>query len=1073
MTRGNSLWTRLAALTCACAAGLIAQTTTAQLRGTALDPSSAVIPGVQVTATNVETGFKRAVSTNDSGGYVIADLPYGNFQITATKTGFQRLVRTGVILNIGDRRTVDLNLAVGDVSQTINVSGEAPLLRQVDASLGQVIDNARIEQIPVVGRSFDQMLYMIPGSQVSPTGQYSANSLMTGGPAIGVSFNGMRSDMNEYQLDGTHFNNPIYGTPAFYPSIETVEEFRVETQNFSSELSRVAGGQILLSTKSGTNTFHGSAYEYLRNSDLEARNPFALVRPLTRSNQFGATVGGPIIRNNTFFFGGYEGFRGVAPGTNSTTVPTANDRQGILTDPTLHPKPIIDPTTGQPFSGNVIPQNRIDPIALNVLKLTPAPNTPGFPNYTENVTSTHPFDQANVRVDHYFRSFARVFSRWTYQPTNISSPAFVTVDPSSTKGSAQNVVVGFDANTAHFFNTLRFGHTRYDSYSQNNVPAGLTPQKLGFPLDQFQADPKGPFYGIPNFQIAGYATGFNGFGQTPGTPNDSNIRHFEIGDNMLLVRGSHTLNWGGNYTRTIIINLTSNVERGQYVFDGTYTGDPLADFLLGSPRRLSRTAQTANPIEHENHVYGHFGDTWKISSSLTADLGLAYSYNGQPWEVANRIQSFFVGPVDGVQRIQFVFGGDPRFPRSLMYANLLDFDPRLGLAWRPFGAQKTVIRVGVGRFHSLLTWNDRFNNAIGPPFQEEQGFQNPNPAVATLRDGFLPTLLGGANSTTSGDAAPMDFKDAAVTQWNINVQREIGAGMLAQVGYIGNTATHLDVLDYFNAARPGPGPFAPRRPYPLDPGPIFYGQTIATSTYHAFRAQLEKRFSSGWSVLAYYTFAKHLDNASALADGFGGQYFVQNPYDIRAEKGRSSDDARHRFVTSYLYELPFGRGKRWLSDANRLADGAFGGWELAGVTTLMSGMPKSALESFNVANTDSGAQRPDRVCDGNLGSRRSLAQWFDTSCYVLQPPYQYGNAGRNTIEGPGLVNFDLNASKYFVIRENVRLQFRSEFFNLMNTPYFGKPDTTVGSATFGKVTGLARGGSANTRIIQFALKLVF
>jgi len=1052
---------------------LDAQTTTAELRGTVLDPSSAPVPGAEVTATNVDTGFTRSASTNDSGNYVIADLPYGNFKITAVKEGFQQLVRTGVALSIGDRRTLDFSLAVGDVAQSVTVTGEAPLLREADASLGQVIDNTRVAEIPVVGRSFDQLLYMVPGSQVSPTGQYAGNSLMTAGPAIGVSFNGMRTEMNEYELDGTRLNNPVFGTPSFYPSLETLEEFRVETQNFSTELSRVAGGQVLLSTKSGTNQFHGSAYDYLRNSDLEARNPFALVRPVTRSNQFGATLGGPIIRNKTFFFVGYEGFRSVVPATSSTTVPTLDDRQGTLTDPTLHPTAIIDPNNGLPFPGNIIPQSRIDPIAANVLNLIPKPNESGFPNFTKNVPNSQTFDQGNARLDHYFASFARLFGRWTYQPTNISTPNFVTVDPPLTQGTAQNVVVGFDANTVHFFNSVRFGHTRFDGYSQNTVPAGLTPQSLGFPLDQYQAEPKGQFHGIPNFRIANYASGFDGFGQIGGSPGGSNIRHYQIGDNMTLVRGSHTFKWGGDYTRTIIIQLTSNNERGSYGFDGTYTGDPLADFLLGLPRNLGRTIQTANPIEHENHVYTHFGDTWKITPSLTVDYGLAYSYNGQPWEIANRIQSFFVGPVDGVQRIQFIFGGDSRFPRSLMYANLLDFDPRLGIAWRPFGAKKTVIRVAFGRFHSLLTWNARFNDAYGPPFQVEQGFQNPNPAVATLRDAFLPSLIGGASSTTSGAAVPLKFRDAAVNQWNLNIEREIGHGMLAQLAYIGNTAVHLDSTTDFNAALPGPGPFASRRPYPLDPGPIDYAETDATSTYHAFRAQLEKRFSAGWTLLAYYTFAKHLDDATALADGFGGQYYPQDPYNLRAEKGRSSDDARQRFVTSYVYELPFGKGKTWLSSARGVTDAVLGGWQLAGVTTLMSGMPWSALDSTNPANVDSGALRPDRICDGNLGSRRTLSKWFDTSCYVLQAPYTYGNAGRNTIEGPGLVDFDLNLAKYFTIQENKRLQFRSEFLNLMNTPYFGKPGRFLGTPTFGEITSLARGGSANTRIVQFALKFVF
>jgi hypothetical protein len=408
-----------------------------------------------------------------------------------------------------------------------------------------------------------------------------------------------------------------------------------------------------------------------------------------------------------------------------------------------------------------------------------------------------------------------------------------------------------------------------------------------------------------------------------------------------------------------------------------------------------------------------------------------------------------------------------------MFRNVLNFDPRVGIAWRPFGSQKTVIRMAAGRYHSLLTWNDRFNNAFGPPFQVEEGFQNPDVPVATLSRAFLPELITGASSTTSGAAAPMDFKDAAVTQWNINVQREIGAGLLAQVGYIGNTAIHLDMLDYFNAAVPGPGPFAPRRPFPLDPGPIFYGETVGTSTYHAFRAQIEKRFSAGWTILGYYTFAKHLDMASALADGFGGQYFAQDPYNLAAEKGRASDDARHRFVTSYIYQLPFGKGRKWLSSTPVLSNFLFGGWQVAGVLTLMSGMPISALESSNRSNTDSGAHRPDRICDGNLGDARTLGRWFDTGCYALQPMYQHGNAARNTIEGPGLANMDLNASKEFAIRENKRLQFRAEMFNLTNSPHFGKPNTTLQSATFGAVTSLARGGTANTRIVQLGLKLSF
>jgi hypothetical protein len=762
------------------------------------------------------------------------------------------------------------------------------------------------------------------------------------------------------------------------------------------------------------------------------------------------------------------------PVTYRETVPTANDRQGILTDPVLHPKPIIDPETGMPFPNNTIPPQRIDPIAKNILRIIPEPTTTsGYPNHTVNTGTDRPYNQINVRVDQNFGSFARLFGRYSVQPSKYFTEAFGTIDPSSSSATNTNIVAGFDANTARFFNSVRFGHTRQNNKSENLIPAGITPASLGFPLNAYQPNPLGPYFGIPAFSITGYGEVWNAFGQRGGTPGGGHTRVWEFVDTMTLVRGAHTFSWGGAYMRTSIFNIFSNNERGTYGFDGTYTGDALADFLLGLPRNLSRDVATPTPLLLSNSVFTHFGDNWKVSRNLTIDFGLAYSYNGQPYEVKDQIGSFFIGPIDGVQRLQWVFGGDPRFPRSLMYANLLDFDPRLGIAWSPFGSRKTVIRIGAGRFHSALTVNDRLNNAFGPPFGVSQSFQNPIPPVATLANAFLPSLIGGPTATSRRVAAPMHFKDAAIDMWNLNIQREIGPGMLLQVSYVGNTAYNLDCLTYFNAARPGPGPFAPRRPFPLDPGPIFYGETKGVSTYHAFRAQVEKRMSRGFTLLSYYNFAKHLDNATALADGFGGQYFLQDGEDPRADKGRSSDDARHRWVTSYVYQVPLGKGRSYLSSANPVLDGFVGGWQLAGVVTLMSGMPWSASQPGNRANRDAGIERPDRVCDGNLGSARTLAKWFDTSCYVLSPLYKLGNAGRNTIEGPGLVNLDLNLSKDFTIREQKRLQFRAEFFNLTNTPYFGKPGRTLGTATFGNITGLARGGTSNTRTIQLALKFIF
>jgi hypothetical protein len=1055
-------------------AELPAQLTTAILSGVVTDPAGAAVPGAEITVIDSDTGQHRITITNGTGNYLVADLPYGHYDVKVVKQGFEVLNRTGISLSPGVRQALDLSLILGSTTQAVTVSGVPTALKTSDASMGQLIGHSQVDAMPVLGQTFTQLMYLVPGSQVAPTGQYSGNTTFgSAGPTIGVSFYGMRTEMNDYMIDGVESTYPVYGTPSYYPSMEIIQEMRVEAQNFSTQDSRTAGGQVMLYTKSGTNRFHGSAYDYLRNSALEARNPFSPNNPESRSNLFGGTVGGPILKDNTFFFFGYEGFRSLTPATSSTTVPTAAQLQGNLNDSVLDPNPIINPATGLPFPGNVIPADQLSPIAVNMLKLTPQPNVPGFPNYTANTSNNHPFNEYNVRVDHDFRTLGRLFGRWSYQPGDSDSAPFVVLNPSSTHAVGTNVVVGFDASTSGFSNSVRFGHDRASLISPNIDPHGVTPQSLGFPLDAYQVNPQGQFFGIPNFQISNYAVGFDGFGESGGTPGGDSMRVYQINDTMTLTRGTHTLQWGGDYMRTSVYNIFSGNERGVYTFDGTYTGDPLADFLLGIPRNLNRTTATPEPTLISNSVHGFFSDVWKVSHGLTLNLGLAYAYNGQPYEIANRASTFFIGPVNGVQRIQFVNAGDPRFPRSLMFANTKDIDPRIGIAWQPFGSKKTVVRAGAGIFHSQLTQNDRLNDAFGSPWGVYQGFQNPDPPVATLADAFIPQLITGASSTSENIAAPMDFKDASVYMWNFNIQREIAPGTIVQVGYVGNAAIHLDLLDEFNVAAPGPGPFGPRRPYPLDAGPIVYGTTNANSTYEAFQAQIEKRFGHGWTLLSYYTRAKQLDDASALADGFGSQYYAQDINNIRAEKGRASDDAPNRFVTSFIYEVPVGRGRSFLANSNAVVDGFLGGWRLAGLGTLMSGMPWSATQPGNLANRDFTFQRPNRVCNGWLGSARTLDRFFDTSCYVQTAQYELGNAGRDTIQGPGLVDFDTSIAKSFRVREGLRIEYKADFLNLTNTPYFGKPGNSLGSSTFGEITGLARGGTANTRIIQMALKLVF
>ncbi len=1057
------------------------------------------------------------LTTGPQGVFSLPDLRPGSYRISAEATGFRPAVREGVHLATGERIRIDVTLTVGVFSDAATVTADASLLQTESSSLGEVVSNRSVMQLPLSGRSFLPLVALVPGVALPPG---SAFPRLSGG----------RPRVNEYLYDGISVLQPEPGTVPYFPIIDAIQEFKVVTNAPPAEFGRFNGGVINLSTKAGSNTLRGSAFEFFRNEHLNARNLFAPStapnpgKPEFRRNQFGFVLGGPIVKDETFFFGDYQGTRQSIGRVRISTVPTALQRQGIFTESVAGRVPaIFDPgttrpgtggaVTRDPFPANTIPPDRIDPVAAELLSRYPLPNLPGTANNYRRVGSEgDDQDQFDLRLDHRASGRDQLFARFSYF-RDLTDPVTPLPDGSGslTSGAigrtdtrAQSAVLRYvHSFGTNVVNDLRLGYTRR-SVGRMGLLLGDAPSQAlrlpGIPTNAAYED------ALPTFTI----DGFQQLGSSANTNSDSATDVTQIVDALSVQRGRHSLKAGldSRMERLDIVQPPSPTGAFRFTSQGsdrpgtTGTGLSLASFLLGQVQSFSIDLQ-AQEFRERAKVFELFvQDDWRATTRLTVNAGLRYTLNFPSTETSDQSAIFNLK----TQKLEYAGrDGVSRSARELHWDNL---GPRLGLAYQ-IGA-KTVVRSGYAlvwieqagittpftqpQFPFLQTVTQRSLDSIRPAFVLAQG-----PSVAPI--GLTPdagrgqSVYGVTRSLGSGYAQ----------QWNMAVQREFGADLALEVAYAGSKGTHIGVPDTnvnqltaeqlalgSGLLRPVPNPCFGQvppssslagatvpmaqslRPFPCFNTVSLYRNNVGNTSHHALEVKLEKRFSHGLSALASYTWSKLIDTASSVFDasilaGPVASFPVADSYNPRLERDVSTGDIPHNFVASFVWDLPWGEGRRL--QPRGLAGVLLGGWQLAAIGTLQSGVPIpiTQVTNFN-AFAGFGTQRPNRVADPTLpAGQHTTVRWFDTDAFLVAPQFTLGDSSRNPVRGPGYRNVDVALIKRTPLGAGrTTLEFRAEAFNLTNTPPLGVPNGVLGSPGFGSITS-----AGDPRVVQLGLKVIF
>ena len=1043
---------------------IYAQTATATLVGRTIDEAKAALPGVKIMLVQITTGQERTIISNESGDFVFLLLPAGKYQLTATREGFQKVVWREFELQVDQRASLDLSLKIGQISETVEINSVASILQSETASIGTVIDQAKILRLPLNGREFQQLALLVPGA--SPAAQGSSLSFR-GGFNVG----GARESANYFLLDGVDNNNSSANQFTFRPSIDLIQEFKVQTNSYSAEFGRGAGAQVNIITKSGTNQYHGNVFEFFRNSVLDAKNFFDLpsTTPSFKRNQFGATFGGPLSlpkiysgRDRTFFFLSYEGLRLRQGVTRSAAVPLPALITGNFSSLLARAVPILirDPTTGQPFPGNIIPANRINAIGQSIARNYPTPNNPSDPvrNLVSTLSRPQDADQFSVRVDHRFSEKSNVFFRYSVNQDqqidvfdslngtlNTNLPGFGRNDNQRTESLSFNYTQIINSRTV---NEFRFGYNRL---RQIRAPENRTDSVTTLGLTGLSNDPR--VIGFPAIRV----TGFDPLGDSPQLPQERTDYTYQIVDNITFQRGNHTIKTGIDLRPFLSNNFNPGSSRGDFRFTGLYTNFGLADLLLGLIAQDTRGIGDAERGRQQKS-YGFYGqDDWKVNRRLTLNFGLRYDLNPPLTEVNNRLSNF------DVQTRTIIIAGQNGLGKEVYQTDKNNFAPRVGFAWQPFNDQKTVIRGGYGIYYDLPIVGNELGGVFGnPPFRSINTFNGTLTNPISLNDPFPTPLLGA--STLSPTGVQRDLKTSYLQNFSFGVQREIFKDTVIEVAYVGNKGTHLIRNRNINQAVLGTGSIASRRPF-LGFGNISFRESSASSTYHSLQARGEKRFARGFTFLASYTWSKAIDDSSGVPSSTATSNNPQNSFNLQAERGLSEFDLRHRFVASFIYELPFGKGKSFLQ--NGIASHIFGNFEIAGIVAGQTGRPFTPRISSDRSNTGQLQDRPNLIGNPNL-SNPDPALYFNTAAFAIPAAGTFGNAGRNILTGPGFSNTDLAVVKRIGFGEIKQLELRAEFFNLFNRPNFDLPNAIADSAQFGRIFS-----AGPARQIQFGLKFTF
>lgn len=1103
--RNRLAWyhTSFVALAVCCAIGsAFGQMTTGIILGTVTDSSAAVVPGAQATITNLGTGISTSFVTGSDGSYVVPYLIPGTYSVSVVKPGFKTVTKTGITLQVDQKARVDLTLQLGSPTQLVTVKSDSPLLSTQSSELGQVITSKTIVDLPLNLRQFAELVNLNTGA-VSDGGLGATFSPDNPQALDSSSINGVQPNANNWTIDGTSDNEVFFGVLSVSPSIDAIQEFKVTNDNYSAEYGRAGGANVQVSIKSGTNQFHGDAFEFFRNQDLDANDFFSnqsgSPKPPYRQNQFGANLGGPIIKNRTFFFVDYEGLRTGLGQTGLLTIPTTAQGQGDFSapgNPIIYNPFDINPTTGQPepFKGNVIPTQMINSASSKIVALLPPPNLNvplGQPNYFGSSTFTHATDEGDVRVDHRIADRDQLMVRYSQLRSTMLNPAFLGTAvgglPGFTASSYtrnQNVVI----SETHNFNPSTLNEFRVGLNRVNTNWVGLdlntpTSAQVGIPGVN-------NFCGVCGGLVELAISGFSRLGHTPYAPTLRHDTTFEYVDNLTHIQGKHTLKVGADIQRLQADLFQTHLPIGEFSFNpdntslngASGTGSGVAGFLLGYPSSGERDVMGIFPSNRATQAFFFGQDDYRVTQNLTLNLGMRWEYYSPVTDAWNNMYNFNL--LNGnMQRgcVAISCSGG-------IEADLDKWAPRFGFAYSLGRDGKTVIRGGYGisYFYSggnsnFGTGNTNYPDIISQILSPANLFAV-TPGDPVLTNGYTappsPQVRPGAppgNIIPQGSVyyLPPDLPMPQIQQWTLDVQRQLTADLMVSVAYSANRGNYLDADIPFNYPEPGqdltnpvtgmPNTLQQRRPYySLDPLMVEDTDIIngGTSSYNALQIKAEKRFSHGLSFLAAYTWSHDVGR---------GQNWV-NPDFYRAQLSNVSGQPRQIFVLSYNYQLPFGRSRQFGSSWNKWTDGALGGWQLSGILTHMTGLPFNPTVNSTLDNGN--GDMPFRICDGAV-SQPTIQLWYNINCFTTPGQNQFGNSGYNILYGPGFTDWDMAVMKKFSISESKYFQFRAEFYNTLNQVNFGLPSSLECGGLCGEGVISSLASNYTPRLIQFGLKFYY
>jgi len=1097
-------------LTAALAMVAPAQTTQGGIAGAIQDEKGANIAGARITVSNAVTGLRRDATTADNGFFRVLGLPTGIYELRAEAPGFAATTAKDIEVGIDQIRTLDLVLKVSGQAETVTVEAHPDLTQTESSKLGEIIDNRKVEDLPLNGRDFAQLARLNPGVAVSGGGGGQQGGE---GNVSGFSSNGQRSTSNNFVVDGVDNNNYFAGEAAQLPSIDSIQEFEVQTNTFAAEYGRNSGSVVNLVTKSGTNQLHGSVYEFFRNDVFDARNFFSVGKSGLHLNQFGGTLGGPIVKNKSFFFLNYEGFRRRAGITRITNVPTLEERAGNFQDASGNPVTVsVNPVSQQIFN-----------------TLFPRPNL-GDHQFISSPEQRDGTDQFLVKIDHRLRDSDNLSARYSRTRADLFFPF--------TPGQSGTNVPGFGLNnnganhlvalsytrvlTPRTLNEARFGFTR--SNTQLTTESGPKAATYGFNTGW---GPDAPLNlgNIPQLAFSGgFVTGSTAVTNLGGAidqPNRTAVNTFQWVDNISHTTARHNFKLGGDIRYVQLNRLYDLSFSGQISFSGlnntagvdqnnnpTNAPNPLIDFALGIPDGALQFVGDSHR-NFRNSSFGLFAqDSFKLRKNLTLNYGLRYELNTVLHEAHGRLSTFrpqnfttYLNPVPGIQSDLAALRASGVVLQSdvdgIYDPDHNNFAPRVGLAWDILGNGTTVLRAGYGVFYETIIGNIPGNVMLNPPF---------------LPDYFTPAPFAQWPNAFATSGFPVltvtqqKLKTPYAQHYNLVLQHELPARTLLEIGYVGTSGTKLPrfrqmnqafitqqqidqltpdvrtrmqimgipdfVIDNFILpAGIAAIPSVARTPF-FGYAQLFQAEDTISSNYNSLQVKVDKRFSHGFSSLLAYTWSHSIDGASVFfgSGANGTTIFPQDNYNLAAERGNSDFDIRQRLSWSFTYQIP---------TLHKLTRVLGEGWQLGGILSLQTGQPFSVLTGKGLSATGLGNDRPDLVGDPNAGPH-TVSKWFNTAAFVDNQPLSFGNAGRNIVVGPGFHNFDFSVLKNTHIGEQLNVQFRAEFFNITNHPNFALPSNILAAPNFGELfqtpdaaqnnVGLGSGGP---RLIQFAVKLSF